>query len=201
MPIYDRVNAFGKDHRNQSLWAQREIYLSGSLKELKNQSRPFRNSKISKWGCSCLALTFFSLPSPCNSDSTTDWAIESETVRCTMWGGPPTTFSCKFGSLAVSAGESSPTLPVEALKFLILCCCNSAGQFSLNMLETERPLQLPSDQNWFINLFLLPLIPVQPCMYHASLPWDTSQYVLSIFKIIVLYLFLYIKIKSLACCN
>lgn len=46
---------------------------------------------------------------------------------------------------AVSPGESSPTLPVEVLKFLILCCYNSIGQFSLNMLGTERALQLPCD--------------------------------------------------------
>lgn len=43
-------------------------------------------------------------------------------------------------NLAISAGESFPTLPVEVLKFLILFYCNSAGQFSLNMLKTERAL-------------------------------------------------------------
>lgn len=110
--------------------------------------------------------------------------------------GAPLEVICQLAvaaNLAVSVGESFPTLPVEVLKLLILFYCNSAGQFSLNMLKTERALQLPSDQNCFINLFLPPLIPVEPCMYCPLLPWDASQYVLGIFKIIILYLFLYVK--------
>lgn len=56
MPISDQVNAFGKGHRNQSLRAQREVYLPGSLKKLKNQSRPCKNSQISMWGSMALTL-------------------------------------------------------------------------------------------------------------------------------------------------
>lgn len=41
------------------------------------------------------------------------------------------------------------------------CAVVTAGKFPLNMLEKERGLQLASDQNWFINLFLSPhLIPL-----------------------------------------
>lgn len=114
MPIYDRVNAFGKDHRNQFLWAQREIYLPSTLKELNNQSRPWRNSKTSIWGrfrCRCLVL-----PLSPSDVSTTCWAIARETDRCSLWGGLPNGFSHKFFSLAVSAGEPSPTLTSGSLE-------------------------------------------------------------------------------------
>lgn len=66
------------------------------------------------------------------------------------------------------------------------CDVLTVRKFPLNMLEIERALQLASDQNWFIYLFLsLHLIPLW-----LSLPWDASEYV--IFKTIVLYLFFYI---------
>lgn len=152
--MIESVHAFGKDHRNQSLWAQREFYLPLSLWKS-------RNSKINMWGsfrCSCLPLTFFPLPPPHEDNSSTDWTIERKTARCSTWSGPPTGYSCEFSSFADTARESLPSPPrplpgpppVEVLKFLILCCCNSAGQFFLNSLGTERGLQLPSDQNCFI---------------------------------------------------
>lgn len=36
------------------------------------------------------------------------------------------------------------------------CAVLTAGKFPFHMLEIERALQLASDQNWFINLFLSP---------------------------------------------
>lgn len=41
-----------------------------------------------------------------------------------LWGSLPTDHSYKSSSLAVSAEESSPILPMEVLKFLISCCFN-----------------------------------------------------------------------------